>query len=288
VTGDRSMVDPAATPASRIQMLTGDPSFMTSFARGLAVIQAFSGANAQPTVAFLSGQTGLPRTAVRRCLYTLCRLGFVDSDDGRHFHLRPSILSLGHSYICSMPLASTAQPILERVSSLLHESCSVAVLDRDDIVYVARSAVTRIMAADLRVGSRLPAFCTSMGRVLLAHLPPNDVSASLQRITISRYTERTVTSPEKLLRILCIVKRNGYALVDQELEVGLRSIAVPVCNPEGRVVAALNAGTHAQRVSIQEMHARFLPALRSAAQELAILLAPWAQPRSVSLQLRAG
>lgn len=275
-----------ATPASRIQMLTGDPSFMTSFARGLAVIQAFSRTSAQPTIAFLSRETGLPRAAVHRCLYTLRRLGFVDSDDARHFYLRPSVLSLGHSYIYSMPLANAAQPILERVSSLLHESCSIAVLDGDDIVYVARSAVTRIMAVDLRVGSRLPVFCTSMGRVLLAHLPPNEVSACLQRVTLTRYTERTVTSPERLLRILRIVGRNGYALVDQELEVGLRSIAVPVRNPEGRVVAALNAGTHAQRVSIQEMHARFLPALRSAAQELALLLAPWAGFRNFSFEFR--
>lgn len=285
---DRLIVAPAVTPASRIRMLTGDPSFMTSFARGLAVIQAFSGASAQPTIAALSGQTGLPRAAVHRCLYTLRRLGFVDSDDGRHFYLRPSILSLGHSYIYSMPLASAAQPILERVSGLLHESCSIAVLDGNEIVYVARSAVTRIMAVDLRVGSRLPAFCTSMGRILLAHLPPSEMSACLQRVPMTRYTERTVTSPEKLLRILRMVERNGYALVDQELEVGLRSIAVPVRNLEGKVVAALNAGTHAQRVSIQEIQTRFLPALRLAAQELMILLVPWAGPRNFSYEVREG
>ena len=271
----RVMAAPA-TPASRIQTLTGDPSFMTSFARGLAVIQAFSGAGTQPTVAFLGSQTGLPRAAVHRCVYTLRKLGFVDTDDGRHFYLRPSVLSLGHSYIYSTPLASAAQPILERVSSVLQESCSVAVLDGIEIVYVARSAVTRIMAVDLRVGSRLPAFCTSMGRVLLAHLPPNELNACLSRIVMTRYTERTVTSRERLLRALRVAERNGYALVDQELEVGLRSLAVPVLNSEGRVVAALNAGTHAQRVSIPDMQARFLPALQAAAQELSLLLNPWA------------
>ncbi len=134
--------------------------------------------------------------------------------------------------------------------------------------------------------SSLDVSSTSIGRVLLAHLPPHEVSACLQRVTMTRYTERTVASPEELLRILRIVARNGYALVDQELEVGLRSIAVPVRDPEGRVVAALNAGTHAQRVSIQELHARFLPALRSAAQELAILLG--AGPRNSSFREALG
>jgi IclR family pca regulon transcriptional regulator len=271
-----------ATPASRIQRLTGDPSFMTSFARGLAVIQAFSGATAHPTAAFLGSQTGLPRAAVHRCLYTLRKLGFVDTDDGRHFCLRPSVLSLGHSYIYSTPLAGAAQPILERVSSVLQESCSVAVLDGIEIVYVARSAVTRIMAVDLRVGSRLPASYTSMGRVLLAHLPSKELNACLSRVVMTRHTDRTVTSREKLLRALRITERNGYALVDQELEIGLRSLAVPVRDPAGRVVAALNAGTHAQRVSIQEMQARFLPALQTAAQELSILLNPWSGLQSYS------
>ena len=282
---------PAASrpnPATRIQMLTGDPSFMTSFARGLAVIQGFCGQNGQVTVTFLSGQTGLPRAAVHRCLYTLRKLGFVDTDDGRHFHLCPSILSLGHSYIYSSPLAYAAQPILERVSSLLHESCSIAVLDGNEIVYVARSTVTRIMAVDLRVGSRLPAFCTSMGRVLLAHLPPRELRAHLQQGALTRYTERTITSREKLSRALRLVEQSGYALVDQELEVGLRSIAVPVRNLLGKVVAALNAGTHAQRVSIPEMQSRFLPSLCAAAQELSVLLAPWAGPSNYSLTGRMG
>jgi IclR family pca regulon transcriptional regulator len=168
------------------------------------------------------------------------------------------------------------------VSGVLQESCSIAMLDGIEIVYVARSAVTRIMAVDLRVGSRLPAFCTSMGRVLLAHLPSDELNTCLPRVAITRYTERTVTSQERLLRALRAVARSGYAIVDQELEVGLRSLAVPVRDLGGRVVAALNAGTHAQRVSIQDMQARFLPALRTAAQELSILLNPWAGLRNYS------
>jgi len=277
----------AVSPASRIRTLTGDPNFMTSFARGLAVIQAFSASGPDSTIARLSNQTGLPRAVVHRCLYTLRKLGFVDSADSRRYHLRPSVLSLGYSYIHSTPLAHAAQPILQRVSSLLHESCSIAVLDGTEIVYVARSSVTRIMAVDLHVGSRLPAFCTSMGRVLMANLPDDQMAACLGEATLTRFTERTITSRERLLRMLRVVGRNGYALVDQELEAGLRSIAVPVRNAAGTVVAALNAGSHAQRVSVQEMLTRFLPALQATAQELSILLAPWIVLNNLSMELGA-
>jgi IclR family pca regulon transcriptional regulator len=268
------------TPAARIQTLAGDPSFMTSLARGLTVIEAFSGNRHRPTTSLLSTQTGLPRAAVHRCLYTLRRLGFVDSDDERHYYLRPSILSLGYSYLYSTPLASATQPVLERVSRLLHESCSIATLDGDSIVYVARSPVSRIMSVDLRVGSRLPAFCTSMGRIVLASVSPKKRRAYVARLTLVRYTDRTIASKEKLLRLLRVVERAGYAIVDQELEIGLRSIAVPLRDASGAVVAALNASTHAQRISMQEMQTRFLPALQAAAQELSLLLAPGTGARS--------
>ena len=171
-----------------------------------------------------------------------------------------------------MPLASAAQPVLEHVSHLLHESCSIATLDGLDIIYVARANVTRIMSIDLGVGSRLPAFCTSMGRVLLGNLPPEELESHLARARLTPYTERTVVSVDKLRQVLRLVRRNGYAIVDQELEVGLRSMAVPIQNPNGRVVAALNVGAHAHRVSIQDLQTRFLPHLQSAAQELSMLL----------------
>jgi IclR family pca regulon transcriptional regulator len=245
---------------------------MTSLARGLAVIQAFSQRKLQLTISQLSSQTGLSRAAVRRCLYTLSRLGFAGSDDRRHYFLRPRVLALGHSYISSMPLATAAQPVLEHVSHALHESCSIATLDGLDIIYVARANVTRIMSIDLGVGSRLPAFCTSMGRVLLANLPAEELESYLARVELTHYTERTVTSVEKLRQVLRLVGRNGYAIVDQELELGLRSLAVPIQSPDGKVVAALNVGTHAQRVSIQDLQTRFLPHLRAAAQELCLLL----------------
>jgi IclR family pca regulon transcriptional regulator len=250
----------------------GDPNFMTSLARGLVVIQAFSNRRRQLTISQLSKRTGLSRASVRRCLYTLSKLGFAGSDDGRNFFLRPRILALGHSYLSSMPLATAAHPVLEHVSHLLHESCSIATLDGLDIIYVARASVTRIMSIDLGVGSRLPAFCTSMGRVLMANLPPDEQEGLLQKVEFTRYTDRTVTSVEKLRQVLQIVRRDGFAIVDQELELGLRSMAVPIRNPLGRVVAALNVGTHAQRVPMQEMQRRFLPHLRAAAQELCLLL----------------
>jgi IclR family transcriptional regulator, pca regulon regulatory protein len=272
---------PRVSPAARIQTLAGDPSFMTSLARGLTVIEAFSSSRQHPTASALSAQTGLPRASVHRCLYTLRRLGFVDSDDGRHFYLRPSVLSLGYSYLYSAPLASATQPVLERVSRFLHESCSIATLEDDSIVYVARSPVTRIMSVDLRVGSRLPAFCTSMGRVLLAHVSLEKLRPYVARLSLTRYTDRTVPSKEKLLRLLHLVEREGYAIVDQELEIGLRSIAVPLRDASGTVVAALNASTHAQRVSLHEMQSRFLPALYAAAQELSLLPAPGAGSRTL-------
>jgi IclR family pca regulon transcriptional regulator len=260
------------TPSAQIDALTGDPDFMTSLARGLAVIQAFSQKKRQLTISQVSAKTGFSRAAVRRCLYTLAKLGFAGSDDNRHFYLRPRVLALGHSYISSMPLATAAQPILEHFSRLMHESCSIATLDGLDIVYVARANVTRIMAIDLGVGSRLPAFCTSMGRVLLAHLPPDELESLLARIQFTSYTERTIVTGDKLRPVLRLVLRNGYSIVDQELELGLRSMAVPIQNPSGKVVAAVNVGAHAQRVSNQDMLNKFLPHLRAAAQELCMLL----------------
>jgi len=179
---------------------------------------------------------------------------------------------LGYYYLSSTPLASAAQPVLDRLSSAVHESCSIAVLEADDIVYIARANVTRIMSVHLGIGSRLPAFCTSMGRVLLAYLPEGDLEAYLARQKFKRYTDRTLTSADKLRQTLRTVRKNAFAIVDQELELGLRSMAVPIHNLNGKVVAALNMGTHAQRTSVQEMQAKFLPHLRLAAQELSGLL----------------
>jgi IclR family pca regulon transcriptional regulator len=268
----RAIVSEDLPPLASLDEFHGDPNFMMSLARGLLVIQAFSERRLQLSISQLSRRTALSRASVRRCLHTLSKLGFAGTDDGRSFYLRPRVLALGHSYLSSMPLATAAQPILEHLSQILHESCSIALLDGTEIVYVARANVTRIMAIDLGVGTRLPAFCTSMGRVLLANLPANELESVLPKIEFKRFTDRTVTSVEKLRQVLAAVKREGHAIIDQELELGLRSMAVPVRNPAGRVVAAINVGAHGQRVSIQDMRTRFLPYLRAAAQELCLLL----------------
>jgi IclR family pca regulon transcriptional regulator len=268
----RAIVSEDQPPLASLDEFHGDPNFMMSLARGLLVIQAFSERRLQLSISQLSKRTMLSRASVRRCLHTLSKLGFAGTDDGRSFYLRPRVLALGHSYLSSMPLATAAQPILEHLSQILHESCSIALLDGTEIVYVARAHVTRIMAIDLGVGTRLPAFCTSMGRVLLANLPPDELETLLPKIEFTRYTDRTVSSVERLRQVLVTVRREGHAIIDQELELGLRSMAVPVRNPAGRVVAAINAGAHGQRVSIQDMRTRFLPYLRAAAQELCLLL----------------
>jgi IclR family transcriptional regulator, pca regulon regulatory protein len=259
-------------PSIPFDEYSGDPNFMTSLARGLAVIQAFSTQKRQLTISQVSAKTGFSRAAVRRCLYTLIKLGFAGSDDSHNFFLQPRVLALGHSYISSMPLAASAQPVLDHVSQVLHESCSIATLEGLDIIYVARANVTRIMSIDLGVGSRLPAFCTSMGRVLLANLPPAELESFFERVQFTRHTSRTIVTAEKLRQALRLVARNGYSLVDQELEIGLRSMAVPIENPNGKVVAALNVGAHAQRLSIQELQNKFLPQLRATARELSMLL----------------
>jgi IclR family pca regulon transcriptional regulator len=259
-------------PATALEVYTGDPNFMASLARGLVVIQAFTPQMPQMTISQLSLRTGLSRAAVRRCLYTLCKLGFAGSDETQRYSLRPKMLTLANTYTASSTLANAAQPILERMSATHGESFSVATLDGDDIVYIARSSVTRVMSVDLHIGSRLPAFCTSMGRVLLAYLPQDQLEAYFARVQFTQFTAKTMTSQEKLRLALRNVRRNGYALCDQEFEVGLRSIAVPVQAPNGRVVATVNLSGHAPRMPMLEMQTRFLPPLRAAAQELSAFL----------------
>lgn len=261
-----------STPASSLNVYTGDPNFMASLARGLIVIQGFTQQSPQMTISQLSIRTGLSRAAVRRCLYTLTKLGFAGSDDGSRYSLRPRMLTLSHTFTTSNTLSSAAQPVLERMSAAFRESFSLATLDGDDIVYIARTTVSRVMSVDLHVGSRLPAYCTSMGRILLAHLTPEQQELYFSRAVLTPHTTRTVTSVDKLRVILRNVRRNGYALCDQEYEVGLRSLAVPVFAPSGRVVATLNLSGNAPRISVLEMQSRFLPHLRTAANEIAVFL----------------
>ncbi|WP_305824100.1 IclR family transcriptional regulator domain-containing protein [Massilia brevitalea] len=256
--------------AEQIDALT-DPSFMTSLARGLAVVQAFSDSRKPQTIAQVSQKTGIPRAAVRRCLYTLQQLGYVDAEHN-NFSLRPKVLTLGYSYLSSTPLTVSSQPYLNNISRELGESSSLAVLDDGEVLYVARAATTRVMSVALNTGSRLPAYCTSLGRVMLAHLPPDQLNAYFARTKLKAMTDKTVTTQKRLREILAGVRQSGYAINDEELELGLRSISVPVRGASGQVVAALNVGAQAARVSVERMQAEFLPVLLRGAQELSVLL----------------
>jgi len=258
------------TIAEEIEAMT-DPSFMTSLARGLAVVRAFSDQRRSLTIAQISHKTGIPRAAVRRCLYTLKQLGYAESEQN-NFSLKPKILSLGYSYLSSTPLTVSAQPCLNAISRTLNESCSLAVLDNSEVLYVARSATSRIMSIALNTGSRLPAYCTSLGRVILANMPEEALNTYLENVKLRAYTERTVVSVPRLREILAEVKQSGFAIVEEELEVGLRSIAVPVHGASGAVHAALNVGAQATRVSSRQLQDDFLPVLLKGAQELSVLL----------------
>ncbi|WP_157220236.1 IclR family transcriptional regulator domain-containing protein [Flavisphingomonas formosensis] len=244
----------------------GDPDFMTSLARGLAVLRCFAEQQRPMTIAQASRLTGLSRPAVRRCLHTLVRLGYAAQDE-TNYVLRPKTLALGYAYLSSSSLALKAQPLLDELRDELHESCSLGVIEEDEVYYVARAEVSRIMSVALRVGSRLPLYNTSMGRVLLASLPRAEQEAYLARTELRAVTPHTQTDPASLLAIFSTVRDQGYAIVDEELEPGLRSVAVPVTGRAG-LVAALNIGTQAARVPLADLYMRCLPALRRVARDL--------------------
>jgi IclR family transcriptional regulator, pca regulon regulatory protein len=230
-----------------------------SLGRGLAVLRCFDEEHQRLTLSDVARATGMTRAAARRFLLTLVDLGYVRLEDHR-FELTPQVLELGYAYLSSVPLPRLAPRHLEDLSRAVQESASVSVLADGDIVYVARVETSRIMRIDLDIGTRLPAHVTSMGRVLLAGLPPEELDRHLARHGLDDGPEREV-----LLRTLARVAAEDYALVDQELEPGLRSIAVPIRMPSGRVDAACNVSTHANRVSVEELRDRILPRLRDAA-----------------------
>ncbi len=249
----------------------GNPDFVLSLARGLKVIEAFEGHTDGLAVADISRVTKLSRAAVRRSLLTLAMLGYVESL-GRTFRLKTRVLKLGFSYLSSNSLPAIAQPTLERITEVVHESSSLSVLDGEQIVYIGRSSAKRVMSVGLSIGSRLPAYCTSMGRILLAALPEVELVSYLDRLETHALTPKTITDKNLLGEIIRRVRADGFALADEELELGLRSIAVPVWNHQDRVVAAMNIGVHAARVSAAEMIHRFLPILHEHANMLAPLL----------------
>lgn len=247
-----------------------DPDFMESLARGLEVLRCFGKEQRPLTIAQVSRMTGFSRPSAGRCLHKLQLLGYV-AREGQVYSLRPKILSFGHAYLVGSPLAARAQEPLERLRDEIEESCSVGVLEEDEVYYVARAPTKRIMSIALQVGSRLPLYCTSMGRVLLSGLSRADQEAYLGRTPLEPFTDRTETEPARLLEIFGRVASDGFALVDEELEVGLRSIAVPIRRGE-KVVAALNIGTQAARIPAFELSSRYRMALDRVARELEFLL----------------
>jgi IclR family pca regulon transcriptional regulator len=245
--------------------------FVQSLERGLAVIQSFDAEHPDLTLSEVAARTGLTRATARRLLLTLGQLGYVSSN-GRRFSLTPRVLDLGYAYLSSLNVQQIAQPYLEALSDRVHESVSVTVLDGADIVYVARVPTKRIMTISLGLGSRLPAYCTSMGRVLLAELGPDELAAALPG-SLERHTEHTVTTSAELAVVLKPVRAQGWALVDQELEMGLRSVAAPLRDASGRAVAAMNISTQVARTPLEQIHDELVPDLVATAGRISESLA---------------
>jgi IclR family pca regulon transcriptional regulator len=245
-----------------------DADFVQSLERGLAVIRAFDATHPELTLSEVAAATGVTRAAARRFLLTLTRLGYVRSD-GRFFSLTPRLLELGYAYLSSLSLPEVAEPHLEALVAEVNESSSVSVLDLPDVVYVARVPTTRIMTVSISVGTRFPAHATSMGRVLLAGLPDEELSDYLTSVTLEQLTSRTVSSVDALRTELARVRAQGWALVDQELEEGLRAVAAPIRDRAGRTIAAVNVSSHASRTSLEVMRRKLVPPLLAAAARIA-------------------
>lgn len=246
-------------------------SYVQSFARGLEVIRSFSARAPEQTLSEVAAATGLTRAGARRILLTLQTLGYVRSD-GKYYALTPRILDLGFAYLSSTPLWNLAEPAMEALVDEVKESCSAAVLEGLDVVYVLRVHTHKIMSTNLGVGSRLPAFWTSMGRVLLAALPPDELRALMARREQRAFTRHTLTGDDELYAEIARVREQGWALLNQELEEGLISIAAPIRNARGQTVAALNISGQANRTSEQMMREGLLPQLLAATRHISQLL----------------
>lgn len=262
--------DDSAIGDAADQPKPGD-SYVRSFARGLAVLRSF-GADAQAqTLTEVAERAGLTRAGARRILLTLLSLGYVVAE-GRQFRLTPKVLELGFAYLSSLPVWTQAQPVMERLVEDLRQSSSAAVLDGNEIVYVLRIPAHKIMSINLGVGSRLPAESTSMGRVLLAGLPPDQLRQRIAALKLVAHTPNTIVDPEKLLAAIEQVRIQGWSLVQEELEPGLVSMAAPIYDHAGRVAAAINISGHARTSSAEHLLQVCLPKLLAAASEINMLM----------------
>ncbi len=249
----------------------GATDFIESLDRGLRVLELFGGGQQPMTLSDLAKAAELPRATARRILFTLERAGFVASD-GKLFRLTPRVLVLASAYLASNHVVSVLQPALDKLSADAQEISSMAILDGNDAVFIARASPTRVFSSGIDIGYRLPAFCTSVGRVLLSRLSDDELAAALQAMDPAPLTPFTVTDKKRLLQAIRSDRAQDYSLVDREAEPGFRSISVPVRRYDGTIVAAINMGAHVDRVSASEMIERFLPPLRDAAASVKSLL----------------
>lgn len=255
------------SPAERDLADASGPEFLEALARGLRVIETFNQDRKQVTLSDLAKAVDLPRASVRRTLHTLVRLGYAETD-GRLFRLMPRVLDLARAYLLSNAVTDILQPALDRLSEQVGESCSAAVLDGDDVMMVAHASPNRVLPISAQVGFRLPAIATSLGRVLLAALDDRQLDEFLARAEPRKITKWTMVDKSELHKAILRVRRDGYALADQEAELGFRSIAVPLQRLDGRTIAALNIGVHSERAPLKAMHSRFYPKLRVLTEEL--------------------
>lgn len=260
----------APSLSQALDQWNGDPDFMLSLARGLLALRAVADAGQPMTIAEIASLTGMPRATTRRCLYTLSVLGYVGVTP-RGYVAGPRLASLTSAFIGSSPLISGSQPILDALRDDLQQGISLGIYDSGEGVYVARAEVERRWKLNLHIGLRLPLYCTAFGRVLLAYQSRDEVDRYLDTTELKPLTSRTVTDPVRLREILTEVRRQEYAIGEQELEIGLRSISVPVFDTRGEMVAALTVGTRADETSMREVRSRVIPALRKAADALARL-----------------
>lgn len=252
--------------------MANDRDLMSGLTKGLKVLEAFRAEQPRLSISQAADAAGLDRATTRRCLLTLAELGYA-AYDGKYFTVTPKVLRLGTSCLATMPLPRIVQPVLDKLSEAIGQSTSVSILDETEIVYVARAAQRSVMSISLMPGSRLPAYCTSMGRVLLAALDREEQIAVLEKSDRRARTALTLIEIDALVEELVATRQRGYALIDQEVELGLRSIAVPVNNIRGQTVAALNVGLSASAASMEDLVERYLPALLSVQSELAGMLA---------------
>ena len=243
------------------------PDYLESLARGLRVINAFDRDRRELTLSDVAKLVNLPRASVRRTLHTLIQLGYVETDE-RLFRLTPRILKLAIAYLSSDPVPSILQPVCERLCRQVGASCSVAVRDGEEAVMIARAVPARPASVGLGVGYRLPVFCSALGRVLAGAMPDAELDTFLAQLKPTRFTRQTVVSKPEIRRLILDARKKGYALADQEAEIGIRSIAVPLVRFDGRAVAALNIGVQPEQVSAKAMIADYLPLLLKEATAL--------------------